>query len=83
MITRRSALVGLGALFCAPAIVRASSLMPVRALKLEPAVIFDPFQRGRIIAINILSGGSGYTVAPVITFAGVPGIPTEWKVVTA
>lgn len=29
--TRRSVLTGLGALICAPAIVRASSLMPVRA----------------------------------------------------
>ena len=32
-MNRRNLITGLGALLCAPAIVRASSLMPVKALK--------------------------------------------------
>jgi hypothetical protein len=40
LITRRSLLLGLGALLAAPAIVRASSLMPVKAWVAPPKPIF-------------------------------------------
>jgi len=67
-LSRRGLLAGLGAgLIAAPAIVRAASLMPVRALKIVPplySVILDA--QGNIAAIEILHAGSGYT-SPVIT----------------
>lgn len=44
-IGRRSVLRGLGALLCAPAIVRASSLMPVKALR---PVDIDALLRARM-----------------------------------
>lgn len=43
MISRRGLLVGLGSLLAAPAIVRASSLMPVRAIVPVVTVPVEPF----------------------------------------
>jgi len=40
--TRRSLITGIGALLCAPAIVRAGSLMPISAWR-EPAPAFKPY----------------------------------------
>jgi len=40
IITRRKTLIGLASLIAAPAIVRASSLMPVRALRIQD-VVYD------------------------------------------
>ncbi len=46
-ITRRSVLIGAGAsLICAPAIVRAASLMPVRGLPLQSWSPLGEFYRG-------------------------------------
>jgi hypothetical protein len=53
MIARRSLLIGLGSLFVAPAIVRASSLMPVKKIVLDKVpVLPSGFNAGDWITIT-------------------------------
>lgn len=49
MLSRRGLIGGLAALMAAPAIVRASSIMPVKALAVEPEPLWLP-QRGWLVA---------------------------------
>jgi hypothetical protein len=52
MIARRSLLIGLGSLFVAPAIVRASSLMPVKKMAIDRVDNYLGFDVGNWIAIT-------------------------------
>lgn len=67
-LARRSFLSGLtGFIACSPAIVRASSLMPVKQM-MKPAVLRTSFaQTEEIVGINALSRGHGLNVGDVVT----------------
>jgi hypothetical protein len=65
VLARRSFLAGLGVVICAPAIVRASSLMGVKPYALPTRWI----EYGPISSVTITNGGSGYTSAPVVMYS--------------
>jgi len=51
MISRRGILTGLGALICAPAIVRVASLMPIKSWAI-PEMQFEELKAGDIIEFS-------------------------------
>jgi hypothetical protein len=71
-ISRRSLIAGVAGLVTAPAIVRASSLMPVRALPVEaePWAIFTP--GFRMVAVKV-DGVWRRCAAPALYLEGVDG----------
>lgn len=71
MLARRGFLLGLCATLAAPAIVRASSLMPVRAFKAAHGdlIVDVSYQSGHVIAIT--PAAYGLAVGDIITFEGI------------
>lgn len=68
--SRRSFITGLTSLIVtAPAIVRASSLMPVKAMRSAQFIPVYDLLDGRIVSVNVVSAGSGYRFPPTITFS--------------
>lgn len=70
MLSRRSFFAGLSAAFAAPAIVRASSLMPIKAMRWLDGIgeIDVSHQAGSIITVSL---NGSLQVGDVITIAGV------------
>ena len=69
-LSRRSLITGLVSFAAtAPAIVRATSLMPVKQILLEPAQFgLDFALDGSTTAVTIVNPGSGYVAPPMLVF---------------
>lgn len=71
MTSRRAFLTGLGSIICAPAIVRASSLMPVKAYSFT--TVYEDF--GRITSVTMVNGGAGYVAGDFFTITRKAFVP--------
>lgn len=82
LITRRNIITGLATLFAAPAIVRASSLMPVRAMDGEilrkfTVTAYDAY--GQPMSLILLRDRTLHGLKNL--YASYEKIPTQWELV--